>query len=318
MIIVTRKLPLLFLVQCIFLASSCLASADASTRSTPLLIAVDGGTESIRACCFDKNGKVVGTPCAVPYKTSHPQNAWAEQDPNAWYTNLGEAVQDALNSIPPEDNARDRVRAICIDTTCCSVVALDKHGTPLRPCLLWMDARSAKETKEILEKCRGDPALAVNCNGEGPLSAEWLIPKALWLHNNEPRVWKKAAMICEYQDFINYKLTGGVFCASSCNAASRWHWNGEEALQEPTKDNPFPGRPLSLYKTLGIPELAQKLPKKCVAMGTIVGSLCKEAAEHLSLPEGLPVVQVSLLDQANFLRHLLFYVSYFLLYIRVY
>jgi len=28
-------------------------------------------------------------------------------------------------------------------------------------------------------------------------------------------------------------------------------------------------------------------------MGEIIGPLCREAAEHLSLPEGLPVVQVS-------------------------
>ena len=31
-----------------------------------------------------------------------------------------------------------------VDTTCCTVVALDKAGQPLRPALLWMDMRSAK------------------------------------------------------------------------------------------------------------------------------------------------------------------------------
>lgn len=266
-------------------------------------MAVDGGTESIRACCFDEGGTIVGKPCAIPYKTTHPFHAWAEQDPNDWYNCLGEAVRGALDSILP--NGRDRVRAICIDTTCCSVVAMDQNGSPLRPSLLWMDARSANETTTIMDRCRGDPALKINCDGHGPLSAEWLLPKALWIRNHEPDIWERATMIGEYQDYINYKLTGGIFCASSCNAATRWHWDGNEALQEQDGEkNKYPGRPMSLYKSLGIPELAAKLPKTCYSMGEIIGPLCREAAEHLSLPEGLPVVQVSFTYNAYFNHYL--------------
>ena len=149
-----------------------------------------------------------------------------------------------------------------------------------------MDARSSAQTKEIMEKCKGNPALQVNCGGEGPLSAEWMICKALWIHQNEPEIWNKAETICEYQDYLNYKLTGEIV-ASSCNAATRWHWNGEECI----KEGNLPGRPLSLYKDLGIPELAQKLPQRCLPMGSVVGQLHKEAAKHLNLPEGLTVVQ---------------------------
>ena len=43
------------------------------------------------------------------------------------------------------------LKSLCIDTTCCSVVALSSTYTPLRPCLLWMDARSAKEAKLIMD-----------------------------------------------------------------------------------------------------------------------------------------------------------------------
>ena len=38
-----------------------------------------------------------------------------------------------------------RVAALCADTTCCTVVALDADERPLRPALLWMDARSAPQ-----------------------------------------------------------------------------------------------------------------------------------------------------------------------------
>jgi ribulose kinase len=31
-----------------------------------------------------------------------------------------------------------------------------------------------------------DDALLINSNGSGPVSAEWMIPKALWIKQNEP------------------------------------------------------------------------------------------------------------------------------------
>ena len=60
---------------------------------TKIVIGVDGGTESIRACCFDgSTGRVIGKSFAVPYPTFHPRPGWAEQDPAHWYENLCEAV----------------------------------------------------------------------------------------------------------------------------------------------------------------------------------------------------------------------------------
>jgi ribulose kinase len=202
-----------------------------SFAATPIkiVVGVDGGTESIRACCFDAStGRVIGKSCAVSYPTFHPQPGWAEQDPEHWFENLGKAVRGAVDSVQV-DNDHDfifEICGLCVDTTCCSVVALDKDFNPLRRSLLWMDARSVSQTEEILRRCKGDPALKVNCGGEGPLSAEWMTPKALWIRQNEPDVWENAKTICEYQDYINFKLTGQM-CASSCNAAARWHWDGE-------------------------------------------------------------------------------------------
>lgn len=267
------------------------------------MLGVDGGTESIRACFFDgETGEVVGRPCAAPYDSLYPEPQWAEQRPDDWYQSLGIAVRGAVESLDKlsenddgdgDENSKEikfDVCCICIDTTCCSVVALDEQHKPLRNCLLWMDARSAPQTKKILDICRGDPALDVNCGGEGPLSAEWMTPKALWIRENEPNIWDQASTICEYQDFLNFKLTGNLV-ASSCNAASRWHWDGDKCTEAATPDDPFPGRPMSLYKKLGIPELAEKLPQRCLAMGDLVGHLTDAAAQHLGLKPGIPVAQ---------------------------
>ena len=269
-------------------------SSSSSSSSAPLqlVIGVDGGTESIRACCFNAdNGQVVGEACAVSYPTTHPHPGWAEQSPMDWWNCMGEAVRACVASVVDVDNNHQKhhhhpiiIKAICVDTTCCSVVALNSNYTPLRPSLLWMDQRSAPQCREIFETARGDLALAVNAGGDGPLSAEWMTPKALWLKQCEPHVWEQATHILEYQDYINFKLTG-IICASSCNAAVRWHWDGVACLEEGK------GRPLSLYQKIGIPDLATKLPQTCYAMGQKIGVLTKDAAQQLHLPENLPVIQ---------------------------
>jgi ribulose-phosphate 3-epimerase len=280
------------LVLMAFLSATAVARRGGTGRSAAgakLVIGVDGGTESIRACCFDVRGNAIGTPCAVPYKTYHPQPGWAEQDPHEWWSCLGEAVRGVLTSLPNHYTASN-VAGICVDTTCCSVVALDGANIPLRSCLLWMDQRAGKQALDIFSRCQGDPNLSINSGGEGPLSAEWMIPKSLWIAENEPEIWSKAATICEYQDYINYRLTG-IMTASSCNAATRWHWNGNECLQKPSPSNPYPGRPLSLYEKLGIPDLAEKLPLMCLPPGALIGITNDEATEHLGLSQPIPVVQ---------------------------
>ncbi|KAK3271469.1 hypothetical protein CYMTET_20182 [Cymbomonas tetramitiformis] len=105
------------------------------------VIGVDGGTESIRAGIFD----LEGTPLAFSasaYATQYPQPGWAEQRPTDWWDAMGVAVRNALR----EANVLSSdISAICLDTTCCTVVALDEQGNPLRPALLWMDMRSAPQ-----------------------------------------------------------------------------------------------------------------------------------------------------------------------------
>ncbi|KAH8078209.1 ribulose-phosphate 3-epimerase [Aureococcus anophagefferens] len=127
-----------------------------------------------------------------------------------------------------------RTPSLCLATTSCTVVACDAAGAPLRDCLLWMDARSATEAEDILEMGAGDPALRVNSGGAGPISAEWMLPKALWLKRHEPETWDNAAVVCECQDWLNFKLTGG-WAAGGSNVATRWHCDGAVAVAEPPR-----------------------------------------------------------------------------------
>ena len=239
----------------------------------PYVIGIDGGTESLRAGVFD----TAGTPLAfatAAYETQFPQPGWAEQNPEDWWQAVGRAVRQAVTEAGV---TASEVAAICVDTTCCSVVALGADDRPLRPALIWMDVRAAAETELVV--ATGDPALCINAGGAGPVSAEWMIPKALWLAHHEPANFEAAKTICEYQDYRNLRLTGRR-AASINNASVRWHHLADRGGYQP-----------SLLAALGLEALLDKWPSDVLRLGEPVGGLTPDAAEHLGLPAGLPVAQ---------------------------
>ena len=260
-------------------------AVSASASLGRVVLSVDVGTESTRAALFDRDGKKLGS-AAAAHATTHPNPAWAEQSAEDWWAGLGEAVRGALAEA---GCASGDVAAMCMATTSCTVMACKADGTPLRPALLWMDARSAEQAAEIMHKGKGDPALDVNCGGEGPLSAEWMLCKALWIKQREPETWEAADVICECQDWLQFKCTGELV-AGGCNVATRWHCDGVAAVAGDEGDG-FAGRPLGLLSKVGLDDLPAKWPRRCVAMGALQGRLTAEAAAHLGLVEGTPVAQ---------------------------
>jgi FGGY-family pentulose kinase len=237
------------------------------------VIGIDGGTESLRAHVFDLSGRSLGVGKSA-YETQFPAPAQAEQAPEDWWQAAGVAVRQALAAAGVDAG---QIIAIAADTTSCTVVALDSDGRSLRPALLWMDVRAHAEANEIAA-C-GDPALRVNGGGSGPVSPEWMVPKALWLKRNEPETFARAAYICEYQDFLNFHLTGR-WTASLNNVSMRWHYQTDHE-----------GWPQTLLARLDLSDLMEKWPRDIVAPGHVIDGLTSAAAAHLGLRPGLPVVQ---------------------------
>ena len=237
------------------------------------VIGIDGGTESLRASVFDLTGRRMGS-AAAPYATQFAPGARAEQNPEDWWQAIGETVRRA---VAESGVGADAISALCATTTCCSVVALDARGGPLRPAIIWMDVRAGEEADAVL--ATGDAALRVNGAGHGPVSAEWMVPKSLWLARHEPETFRAAHTICEYQDFVNWRLTGRRV-ASLNNVSVRWHYSSTHG-----------GWPESLLDKLDLSALLAKWPAEVLAPGALVGALTAEAADHLGLPACVKVVQ---------------------------
>jgi ribulose kinase len=140
-----------------------------------------------------------------------------------------------------------------------------------------MDVRSHAEADAVL--ATGDAALCLNGGGQGPVSAEWMIPKALWLKRNEPEVFARAHRICEYQDFLTFHLTG-EWAASLNNVGIRWHYRNDAG-----------GWAAGIARSLGMEEILDKWPPRVVAPGEVIGTLTAKAAGELGLPRSVKVVQ---------------------------
>ncbi|MGI9050748.1 MAG: FGGY family carbohydrate kinase, partial [Rubrobacteraceae bacterium] len=166
----------------------------------PYVMGIDYGTGGVRVGIFDREGMPVAFH-SVEFDTKYPRSGWAEQDPEVWWSSLVEASNAAIkeSGVSPEE-----IAGISTDATAATVLAVDDKGRHLRPALLWMDVRASDQATQIQET--GDPALKYN--GYGAVSAEWGLPKALWLKENEPDTYKNAKYICDCGDWLTNRLTG--------------------------------------------------------------------------------------------------------------
>ncbi len=238
----------------------------------PFVLALDAGTERIRASIFDRNGEVVSF-CGSSYTTVFPKPGWAEQNPNEWWQALVKAVRGAVqeSGLKAED-----IVAIGLDATCCSVVFMDsKKDKVLRPSLIWMDVRSAEQAKRIFATDND----ALKYNGWSGVSPEWMPCKALWVKENEPEVYAQADTVFEFLDWLNYKLTGRI-TASINNVSVRWYYNRREG-----------GWPVDFYEDIGLGDLLEKFPKDILNMDDVVGSLLPGVAKELGLKPGILVAE---------------------------
>jgi FGGY-family pentulose kinase len=236
-----------------------------------LLLGVDFGTEGCRAAVFDLDGRCLASE-ATGYALSHPRPGWAEQDPDEWWSALCSSVRGVLAAA---EVGPDAIAGISVDATTCTVIALDSSGRHLRPAIMWMDVRASDQAERIGRS--EHPARKYN--GGGPVSAEWLPSKLLWLKEKEPRSYEAAAWIVDAPDWATYRLTGRVTANVNTAAVRGYH------------DRNLGGWPIDFYEEVGIDDAADKLASDVLDLGTVVEGLSRQAAEELGLNPGTPVAQ---------------------------
>ena len=158
-------------------------------------IGIDLGTSGVKILLVSKDGKILNE-VTESYPVSYPKSGWSEQNPEDWYN----AVICGLEKL----NIKD-VAGISCSGQMHGLVILDDNDSVIRPCILWNDGRTGKQTdylnsvigKEKLTDCTANVAFA-----------GFTAPKLLWLKENEPENFKKISKIMLPKDYITYRLTG--------------------------------------------------------------------------------------------------------------
>jgi FGGY-family pentulose kinase len=235
------------------------------------VVGIDGGTQALKVGAFDLQGREVAS-AAAEYPTRFPHSGWAEQEPADWWRALGEASRRCLAQLAEAGIEPRDITGICADGTTCTLLPLDERDEPVGPALLWMDVRAAEQARRI--SATGHPALRYAPTG---VSAEWMPPKALWLKEHRPEVYRRARSFVEYTDWLALRLAGRR-ALGQCTATQRWFF-----------DRTRGGWPDGFFEAAGLADVREKLPPDVLAVGTRVGEVTAEAAAHTGFAPGTPV-----------------------------
>ena len=183
---------------------------------TPLLLGLDVGTSSLKALLADAHGTTVATAAAeYPLDTPHP--GWSEQDPERWVHAAVRATREAIANAGAAGHADAgrRVAAIGFSGQMHGAVFVDRANAPIRPCILWNDARSAPECDELDREIGAATILARTGNRMLP---GFTAPKVRWLQRHEPAHWARTDCILLPKDFVRLRL-GGARATDAADAS---------------------------------------------------------------------------------------------------
>jgi xylulokinase len=227
-----------------------------------VLLGLDLGTSSVKALLMQEDGVAVGGG-SVPYPVRAPRPGWAESSPDEWWAAVLEATEAAVG------RRGAGVTALGLSGQMHGVVLADERGLPLRPAVLWADARSEEELAAY-RKLDGDLSRRL----ANPPAVGMAGPSLLWLRDHEPEAYTSARWALQPKDWLRMRLTGDVAAEPSDASATLLY----DLLADDWS-----------YRAIEDLGLRPQLLAPLVPSADVAGTLRGEAASDLGLREGLPV-----------------------------
>jgi sugar (pentulose or hexulose) kinase len=235
------------------------------------VLAIDNGTQSVRALVFDLEGNIVAKSKVEiePYYSVNP--GWAEQDADYFWDNLCKACTELW---PQLDFPKSAIKSVALTTQRATVLNLDKEGKPLRPAIVWLDQRLESDFPGM-----GFWDLLLTLAGEKETVRFFRSQaEANWFKKNQPDIWDKTAKYLLLSGYLSYRLTGKYVDSVASQVGylpfdfKRHKWAG----------------PLD-WKWRAMPIKRKQLPE-LVPAGSPLGQISAEAAALTGIPEGLPLI----------------------------
>lgn len=239
----------------------------------PIVLAVDIGTQSLRAVLIDTEGKLlnkVQDRFEAPYFSPQPNRA--EQHADFYWEKLCSACKK-LRSEAGE--LWQQIKGVSVTTIRDSIICLDKNGVPLRPMILWLDKRKTEHKKKLslIERL-----IYLVAGMKKPAEMIREISPVNWIREYEPEIWESTDKIVLLSTYIHFKLCGRL-AESTAGAMSHLPYNNKKRRWMKKGEfnfNLFPVEPEKLCEL--------------VEPGDILGEISQSASEESGIPAGLPLV----------------------------
>lgn len=254
---------------------------------TKCSIGIDVGTGSARAGVFDISGRMLGQGSSnIRIWRSKPD--FIEQSSDDIWLACCKAVIKAM--VQAGVSAKN-IKGIGFDATC-SLVVLGDDAKPLtvspsgkdfQNVIVWMDHRAVNQADRINKT--GHQVLDYV---GGVISPEMETPKLLWIKENLPETWRRAAWFFDLPDFLVFRATGEDV-RSLCSTVCKWTYLGHGDCWDD-----------SYFRLIGLDDLVEenykRIGQRIRPMGEAVGNgLTEKAAAQLGLNPGT-AVGVSIID----------------------
>jgi L-ribulokinase len=270
-------------------------------RKENFVIGIDFGTDSVRSIIVDAtNGKeVASSVCYYPrWKEGlycNPSKSQFRQHPLDYIEGIEATVKECIGQAGPE--VARSIKAISVDTTGSSPVAVDAQGIPLGLLpgfeenpnalfVLWKDHTSIKEAAQINAHAARSDHHYLGFVG-GIYSSEWFWAKLLHILKEDEAVRHACYSFVEHCDWVPFLLTGGKdvhqMKRSICAAGHKALWAREFGPEGLPPDEFFS----SLDPLLK--GFTSRLFSQTYTSDISAGTLSAEWAQRLGLPEGVLV-----------------------------
>jgi sugar (pentulose or hexulose) kinase len=242
-------------------------------RTKDLILAIDNGTQSLKALIFDPAGQLLAKEAVpfTPYFSEQP--AWAEQHPHVFW----EALVQACRGIWQRQKIdKDRIAGVALTTQRGSVVNVDKNGQPLRPAMMWLDQRKTYGLPPVGGLWGLIFKIARLSSTVAYLQQE---AEANWIRTYQPEIWQSTHKYLLLSGYLTHRLTGNFTDSIGCQVAyipfdyKRLRWSASWD-----------------WKWRVLPGIDTSMLPQLVPPGQPLGQITRAAAEETGIPEGLPLI----------------------------
>ncbi len=229
------------------------------------LLTIDVGTTNWKVIIFNENGDILSSSKTPTVISKDIYNYDCYSSTQMW-NSICACIKDAVK------NNHSDINAISVTSMGEAVIPLDKDGNELSDIIPWFDTRSHAQSRIIENKLGADKVFDITGLESGAIFS---LPKIMWVRDNFPEIFSKAAKWLQVSDYINYKLTGKMF--TDYSLASR-------TLALDINANQWSE---DMLRTAGI--TSDRLPT-IIKTGALIGELTKVASSACGLKQGIPIV----------------------------